>query len=97
MKVKGVKISVGDCVYIRWEDHYGVSNGGWMDDDKVTIAPLVCETVGWIVKQNKKRLATVHSHDGQFPKPGVSASYSVCPLRVITSIKVIQKNKRIKW
>lgn len=97
MRIKGVSVSVGDCVHIRWEDHYGVNTGGWMDHDKVTIDPLICTTVGWVVKMNKKRLATVQAHDGQLPKPGVSASYSVCPISMIISIKVLKKNKRIKW
>jgi hypothetical protein len=94
--VKGKTIHLGDLVWILWEDHYGAGKGGWIDKKKIEIDPMFCETVGWVVAFDKGRIATVQSHDGQYPDPFIHNNYSVSPKRMIVDIKVLQKRNK-KW
>lgn len=91
-----IRVETGDLVWIKWEDHYAFDRAGWVDQSTITIDPLMCETVGWVTKQDKDRIATSPSHDGQF-NPNISASVSVCPKRMIVEIKVLKKTNKKVW
>ena len=42
-------------VYLEWEDHWSPSGGGWHDlEEGPPWKPLICCSVGWIVKEDSK-------------------------------------------
>lgn len=92
-----MKVQRGDLVHIRWEDHYCYGRGGWRDSHKVDISPLICETVGWVVAQDKERLATAAGHDGQMPNPSINGHVNVCPKNMIKSLRIIKKGIPAQW
>lgn len=89
-----IRVRIGDLVWIKWEDHYSCGNGGWMKQDKVDLTPMLCETVGFVLRQDKYRLATTAGHDGQVD-PFVHGNYMVCPKRMIIDFKILRKAGKI--
>jgi hypothetical protein len=46
------KINVGDLVLVRWEDH--ASESGWSIIDETFHTLCTVNTVGWVVRNDKK-------------------------------------------
>jgi hypothetical protein len=88
---------IGDLVHIVWEDHYGYGRGGWRSRDDIDISPFYCETVGWVVAQDKNSIATSAGIDGNEKNKGINSNIAVCPKRVIKSIKVLKKGNPAHW
>jgi hypothetical protein len=91
-----IRVEIGDLVWIKWEDHYSYGGGGWTNRNKVSVDPMYCETVGYVIGQDKQRLATTPSHDGQ-EDPNIAAGYSVAPKRMIIDIKILRKRNPKIW
>lgn len=91
-----MKVNLGDLVCITWEDHWGTAGGGWRPQDATDMKPMLCQTVGWVIAQDKDRLLTASSHDGQMPNPSVSA-VSCCPKRMVSEIKVLKRGNPADW
>jgi hypothetical protein len=39
--------------YFEWRDHWSGTEGGWIEADHYTVEPLICRSLGWIVKEDK--------------------------------------------
>lgn len=39
------------CIYVEWYDHASAS--GWEKTNNLDLEPLVCKTVGWVLKEDK--------------------------------------------
>lgn len=51
------------CLYVEWLDH-GCSSG-WARTSEVCMEPLICKSVGWVIKESKDQIvlgATVQTN-----------------------------------
>lgn len=88
---------IGDLVHIVWEDHYSYGSGGWRDRSDISIDPFLCTTVGFVVAQDKDRIATSSGHDENKRSKGIHGNISVCPKRMIKKIRVLRKGNSAEW
>lgn len=94
--MKVPKFTVGDVIWIKWEDHYHNYTAGWSDADGRKEAggysPMFCETVGFVLNDDGKNVALAISKDieGNYSNGG----YSVKIKRTIVDYKVLKKGKK---
>ena len=79
-------------VLIEWHD--ATSTDGWMDEKKVEEeATTLCQSVGWLVKNNKKH-TTLVSHKGVDPADGDYGAIWTIPTSCIERIvDLVEKNE----
>lgn len=53
--------------YVIWRDHWS-SGDDWVDIDEevdTPLAPLLCQSVGWVLSEDRKMLKLVSNLDGE--------------------------------
>lgn len=48
-------------VYVKWEDHS--SGNGWAKNEDIDTKPVVVETTGWVLKEDKRVLVLINTID----------------------------------
>ena len=54
-----MKIVYGDIIYVRWLD--SAAPHQWTHEDQLHDEPLICESIGWFIREGKETL-TVGGH-----------------------------------
>jgi hypothetical protein len=44
-------------VYVRWVDSCSPSDSSWHTKDNLSLSPLTCETLGWLVNEDRKSVS----------------------------------------
>lgn len=87
-------MSEHDLVYVEWFDHFSSDNMDWTNITKIEeeeMDPVLCRSVGWIVKENKRILRLCSHFDGD---PGNDAEAGFAVMNIIKS--AIVKRRKIK-
>lgn len=86
-----MKFNKGDIVWIKWEDHYHCYVSGWQTKknrkELEVHKPLFCETVGFVVLDNKHRVGLVPTLSDNHSNGGIAVKMKRC----IVKYKVLKK------
>lgn len=81
-------------VLVEWKDHY--TNDAWMPVRDMSMAPEMCLTVGWLVRDAEDHVLVTSCIGPSDPEKDVMGGTWYILKNCITSMKVLRKGKNEK-
>ena len=75
---------------IRWADHYSDDDGAWKsleEERKKPVFPMVCQSVGWVLREDKDTVTLVANLDGRPSKTADLHGYGLTHVLKATIVR----------
>ena len=64
-------------IYVKYYDHAGSNGGGWVQTSEINFAPLVIETIGWVIYEDEIQLVVSHTRCWREPDTTCQRTYVI--------------------